>query len=130
MVCGITDKNRYIMYLICSSKPPVIKLDSRSQAKSLPKKTPQAKKCPYCGGADYLHKSSLKCPYNGASKRPKLDMKEGEEEEATTETENYDKDNLLSTNFIHVKRKKEPKYNLLVDLTDPSFCTRKTQFKV
>eukprot|EP00957_Ditylum_brightwellii_P010286 777530-Ditylum_brightwellii.AAC.1 len=87
-----------------SSKPPARKLSSRSQAKPAPKKAPQVKKCPYCGGTDHLHKPLLKCPYNGASKKPRLE----EEEEATAETGNSDDENLLSTNFIHVKRKNEP----------------------
>eukprot|EP00957_Ditylum_brightwellii_P021928 1654161-Ditylum_brightwellii.AAC.1 len=56
--------------------------------------------------------------------------RKGEDEEATTETEKSDDNNLLSTHFIHVKRKNEPKHTPLVDLTDPSFCKRKTQFKV
>eukprot|EP00957_Ditylum_brightwellii_P103868 7912570-Ditylum_brightwellii.AAC.1 len=75
--------------------------------------------------------SSTKCPYNGAEKKLRLDVEEaeGSEEEESTETENLDDDNILSTNFIHVKRKNEPKYALLVDITDPSFCARKTQFK-
>eukprot|EP00957_Ditylum_brightwellii_P079898 6077103-Ditylum_brightwellii.AAC.1 len=57
-------------------------------------------------------------------------MKEGEDEEATTEMENSDDENLLSTSFIHIKRKNEPNYTPLVDINDPSFCKRKTQFKV
>eukprot|EP00957_Ditylum_brightwellii_P099906 7613054-Ditylum_brightwellii.AAC.1 len=109
-------------------QPLTRKSSSRSQAKPAPKKLQQEKKFPCCGGIDHLCKSSSKCPYNGASKKLKLDMENGEE--ATTEMEDFDDKNLLSPNFIHVKRKNEPKCTQLVGLADLSFCERKIQFKV
>eukprot|EP00957_Ditylum_brightwellii_P210750 15365350-Ditylum_brightwellii.AAC.1 len=95
--CAIsTDK---ITYLVCSSKPPARKSSSILQAKPATKKASQVKNFPHCEGTDHLYKSLLKCPYNGASKKPKLCMEE--DEEATADTEHSDDENLLSTNFIH-----------------------------